>query len=84
MRGLSRFNPAKSLFFRVFLWFWLASLLIVISSVWLVNQLGSEAKYRPLNPQQQRDLVTATRKLQNQIDTRTDNLSIERLLNKVG
>lgn len=84
MSGLSRFNPAKSLFFRVFLWFWLATLLIVISSVWLVNQLGSEAKYRPLNPQQQKDLVTATRKLQNQIDSRTANVSIKRLLNNVG
>jgi two-component system sensor histidine kinase CpxA len=84
MRGLSRFNPAKSLFFRVFLWFWLATLLIVVSSVWLANQLGSEAKYRPLNPQQQKDLVTTTRKLQNQIDTRSGDVLLKKLLNHVS
>lgn len=84
MKELSRFNPAKSLFFRVFLWFWLATLLIVVSSVWLANQLGSEAKYRPLNPQQQKDLVTATRKLQNQIDTRSGKVHLKKLLNNVS
>jgi two-component system sensor histidine kinase CpxA len=52
MKGVSRFNPAKSLFFRVFLWFWLATLLIFFSSVWLAKQLDSEAKYQPFNPQQ--------------------------------
>jgi len=54
MEGLSRFNPTKSLFVRVFLWFWLAALLIVFSSVWLSNQLGSEGKYWPLGAQQQK------------------------------
>ena len=66
MKGLSRFNPAKSLFFRVFLWFWLAALLIFLSSVWLAKQLDSEAKYQPLSPQQHKDLNPLTRKLQNQ------------------
>lgn len=81
MKGL---NPAKSLFFRVFLWFWLATLLIFVSSVWLANQLGSESKYRPLDNQQQRELVVSTQKLQNQIDKRSGNVSLRKLLIKVG
>jgi two-component system sensor histidine kinase CpxA len=84
MKGLSRFNPAQSLFFRVFLWFWLAALLIVISSVWLANQLGSEAKYRPLNAKQQKDLVILTSKVQNQIDRRNGDVSLKKLLNQVS
>jgi two-component system sensor histidine kinase CpxA len=84
VKGLNRLNPAKSLFFRVFLWFWLATLLIFVSSVWLANQLGSESKYRPLDNQQQRELVVSTQKLQNQIDKRSGNVSLRQLLIKVG
>ena len=84
MKGLSRFNPAKSLFFRVFLWFWLAALLIVFSSVWLSQQFGSEAKYRPLDTQQHTDLVTLTDKLQNQIDRRNGNVRLKKILNQVN
>jgi two-component system sensor histidine kinase CpxA len=84
VRGLNRFNPARSLFFRVFLWFWLAALLIFLSSIWLANQLGSEAKYRPLNIQQQKDLVSFTSKLQNQIDRRNGNVALKKVLNQVS
>jgi two-component system sensor histidine kinase CpxA len=84
MKRLGRFNPAQSLFFRVFLWFWLATLLIFFSSVWLAKQLGSEAKYQPLNTQQQKDLVTMTDKLQNQIDQRDGRVVLRRLLDHVS
>ena len=84
MKGLSRFNPAKSLFFKVFLWFWLAALLIFFSSVWLAKQLSYEAKYQPLNSQQQKDLVSVTRKLQNHIDKRDGMVVLKRLLNQVS
>lgn len=68
MKNLGRFNPARSLFFRVFLWFWLATFLIFISSTWLVQQLDSGVKYRPLKPAQLKELNLVTRKLQYQID----------------
>ncbi len=84
MKGLSRFNPAKSLFFRVFVWFWLATLLIFFSSVWLAKQLGSEAKYQPLNTQQQKNLVILTRKLQNKIDKRNGKIALKKVLNQVS
>jgi two-component system sensor histidine kinase CpxA len=84
VKGLNRFNPARSLFFRVFLWFWLAALLIFISSVWLANQLGSEAKYLPLNTKQQKDLVSLTRKMQSQIDRRNGNVVLKKVVNQVS
>lgn len=64
MIKLSRLNPARSLFFRVFLWFWLATLLIFFSALWLAKQLDSEARYMPLNKQQQKELSIVTRRLQ--------------------
>lgn len=84
MSGISRFNPAKSLFLRVFLWFWLAALLIFFSSVWLAKQLSSEAKYRPLHTQQQKDLVAVTRKLQSQIDKRNGMIALKKVLNQLS
>lgn len=84
MKRLNKFNPAQSLFFRVFLWFWLAALLIFFSSVWLAKQLDSEAKYRPLNTMQQKDLITLTSKVQNQIDRRNGDVELKKVLNKVG
>jgi two-component system sensor histidine kinase CpxA len=84
MKGLSRFNPAKSLFVRVFLWFWLAALLIFFSSVWLAKQLDSDVKYRPLNTQQKKDLAILTDKLQSQIDKRNGKVGLKRMLNQVS
>jgi two-component system sensor histidine kinase CpxA len=84
MKALSRFNPTKSLFVRVFLWFWLAALLIVFSSIWLSKQFGSETKYRPLDTKQQQDLVKLTDKLQNQIDERNGHVSLKKTLNQVS
>lgn len=84
MNWLNRFNPAKSLFFRVFLCFWLAALLIFFSSIWLAKQLDSEAKYMPLDPQQKKDLKALNRKLQSRIDKRAGNIKINQVLNYVG
>lgn len=84
MKRLSRFNPAKSLFFKVFLWFWLATLLIFFSSIWLANQLGSEASYRPLNAMQHKDLRMLTSKIQKQIDRSERGFELKKLLNKVS
>ncbi|MFT2092074.1 ATP-binding protein [Paraglaciecola sp. 2405UD69-4] len=79
MSFFRRFNPAKSLFAKMFLWFWLATFLIFISSIWLVKQLDSEVKYRPLNPEQRKELGNITRKVQKQID-RLHRLDDEQLL----
>ncbi|MCF2949324.1 ATP-binding protein [Paraglaciecola aquimarina] len=68
MSFLTRLNPARSLFFRVFLWFWLATFLIFMSSTWLVQQLDSGVKYRPLKPNQAKNLHQVARKFQYQID----------------
>jgi two-component system sensor histidine kinase CpxA len=84
MKGLSRFNPARSLFFRVFLCFWLAALLIFFSSVWLSKQFGPETKYRLLDTLQQKKLVTLTDKLQNQVDKQNGNVALKKILNQVS
>lgn len=80
MNWLSRVNPAKHLFLKVFLYFWLAALVIFLSSLWLAKQLNSEVKYLPLNPAQQQDLDSITDKIQFQIDKNPEQVNVKRLI----
>ncbi|MEP1870696.1 MAG: two-component sensor histidine kinase, partial [Paraglaciecola sp.] len=84
MSLLKRVNPAASLFFKMFLWFWLAIFLVFVSSIWLVKQLDSEVKYRPLNPQQQKELAVVTRIVQKQADKLSGLESLESMLYQAG
>jgi two-component system sensor histidine kinase CpxA len=68
MLVLKRINPAQSLFLRVFLWFILAIFLVSAASIFLVRALDSGAKYRPVKPEQKRELNQLTRKFQTQIN----------------
>ncbi|MDN4502442.1 ATP-binding protein [Alteromonadaceae bacterium BrNp21-10] len=42
-----RLNPYNSLFGRIFLWFWLAMLLIIVSTIWIAKQLPVETTFKP-------------------------------------
>ncbi|WP_133471067.1 ATP-binding protein [Paraglaciecola marina] len=84
MSFLKRVNPANSLFFKMFLWFWLAIFLVFVSSIWLVKQLDSEVKYHPLNPEQQKELAIVTRRLQKQADRLNEVDSLESMLHQAS
>ncbi|MEP0357726.1 ATP-binding protein [Paraglaciecola sp.] len=84
MSFLKRVNPAASLFFKMFLWFWLAIFLVFVSSIWLVKQLDSEVKYRPLNSEQQKELAIVTRRVQKQADKLSELESLESMLYQAG
>lgn len=84
MNFLKRVNPANSLFFKMFLWFWLAIFLVFVSSIWLVKQLDSEIKYRPLNLEQQKELAVVTRRVQKQADKLNEADSLESMLHQAS
>ncbi|WP_299083755.1 ATP-binding protein [uncultured Paraglaciecola sp.] len=83
MKNLGQFNPAKSLFVRVFLWFWLASLVIFLGSIWLVKQLDSDVEYHPINRKQQRDLTMLTRKVQNHLSRGNPEFDLNKRINRI-
>ena len=62
--NLSKLNPFRTLYGRIFLWFWLATLVMVASSIWLVKQLSEEAEYKPLRASQMVELQRVKDKLQ--------------------
>lgn len=80
MSWLSQINPAKHLFLKVFLYFWLAALVIFLSTLWLAKQLNPEVKYLPLNAKQQQDLDSITRKIQFQIDKNPAQPNLQRII----
>ena len=64
MSWLAKLNPSRSLYGRIFLWFWLATVLMIASSIWLAKQLSDEVEYKPLRTVQLAQLNATKRKLQ--------------------
>ena len=54
--SLKKLNPKHSLFGKLFLWFWLATIVLIISSVWLSRQFNADEQIRPITEHQQKAL----------------------------
>lgn len=54
--SLNKLNPKHSLFGKLFLWFWLATIVLIISSVWLSRQFNADEQIRPITEHQQKAL----------------------------
>lgn len=46
---LSRLLPTHSLFARVFLWFWLATIILMFGSAWVAKQVINNAEFKPVS-----------------------------------
>ncbi|QOL26783.1 phosphate ABC transporter permease family protein [Thalassotalea sp. LPB0316] len=55
--ALKRLNPKHSLFGKLFLWFWLATIVLISSTVWLSRQFSDDNQIRPVSKQQQQVLT---------------------------
>ena len=84
MKTLSRFNPANNLYIKVFLWFWLATIIMVSASAWIINQLNDDVRYRPIRNSQLSELNRVSDKLQSLIEKRQELDNIERLLTQIS
>ena len=62
-----KLNPFRTLYGRIFLWFWLATLVMIASSIWLVKQLSEETEYKPLKAAQLVDLERTRDRLQSRL-----------------
>ncbi|MBC3767634.1 ATP-binding protein [Neptunicella marina] len=63
MKMIKKLNPLNSLFGRIFLWFWLAMLLIIITTAWVARQAFLERSLQPLNDKDQRSLIMHSKRL---------------------
>ena len=80
---LSRLNPINKLFGRIFLWFWLATFLMMSSAVWLARQLASGYELQPISAESRLMLQSTAAKLERVSSRRAgDNLSL--LLGRMG
>jgi two-component system sensor histidine kinase CpxA len=64
---LRKLNPFRTLYGRIFLWFWLATLVMIASSIWLVKQLSEEPEYKPLRKPQLVEMERIKDKLQSRL-----------------
>jgi two-component system, OmpR family, sensor histidine kinase CpxA len=84
MSVVSKLNPANHLSIKLFLWFWLATLSIIGTSVWFTNQLRDEVRFAPIRKEQVRDVERYTERLQTFIDRRQDAIEVEPMLQQLG
>ncbi|KXI31009.1 ATP-binding protein [Paraglaciecola hydrolytica] len=84
MKALKRFNPANNLYIKVFLWFWVATVIMVSSSAWIIQKLNDEVRYRPIRKSQLSELNRVTDRLQSFLAKRQDTNEPERLLMQLG
>ncbi|WP_416307046.1 ATP-binding protein [Neptunicella sp. SCSIO 80796] len=85
MIALSKLNPLNSLFGRIFLWFWLAMLLIIFSTAWIARQAAMEHTLRPMQPQDQQQLNASLNRLNQFIDKRPLNEpELSQMLGRIG
>ena len=64
MSGWGRLNPLRSLYGRIFLWFWLVTIIMVIGASWTVKNITAENKYQPISQKQLRLLNSTGETLQ--------------------
>lgn len=88
MISLAKFNPLNSLFGRIFLWFWLAMLLIIFSTAWIARQIAMERTLQPMQSQDQQILTNSVKRLNQYIDKRDkrdlEKQEISQLLGRLG
>lgn len=84
MKFLSHFNPANHLYIKLFLWFWLATIIMMSSSMWIIKQLDENVRFKPVRQSQLSEVDEYTQKLQAIIDSRAELGNIENTLVQIG
>jgi two-component system sensor histidine kinase CpxA len=82
---LAKFNPFNSLFGRVFIWFWTALLVILLSAFFLAKQLTDVLEVNAVSQQQESETALIMQRFRNVVE-RSNNLnqSLRRLGQRKG
>ncbi len=83
MNWFTKLNPANSLFGRIFFWFWVTTLLMVGSALWLANQFNQSYTIRPIDPTAQQRLVSLAKRLE-LVAQRRPAANLSMLLSRAG
>lgn len=81
---LKRLNPFNSLFGRIFLWFWLAAILLMASTAWLAHLIISDSQIKPANSAQLQSLKSVASRIQRMQRRGQNPRQLESLLQKMG
>jgi two-component system sensor histidine kinase CpxA len=84
MNFLNKLNPANSLFGRIFLWFWFATILLVSSSVWLARQMANDAELKPMRGKDSELLEQSAGRLQRIVSRIPAETDLEQVLQQLS
>ena len=70
MKFLSRLNPANHLYIKLFLWFWIATVIMMSGSIWTIKLLNDEVRFGPMRQADVIELNNYTQILQAALERR--------------
>lgn len=77
-------NPFRSLYGRIFLWFWGTTIVMIVGAVWIMQSITPEVEYLPMDEKQQFMLENSRKSLQRQFSRNRDGEPVQNTLERFG
>ncbi|MGO4893783.1 ATP-binding protein [Flavobacterium sp. W21_SRS_FM6] len=84
MKFLSHFNPANHLYIKLFLWFWIVTVIMMSGSMWIMKQLSDEVRFSPMRSADVSELNYYTQILQDRLHQQVNMESIDNVVLHMG
>ncbi|ABG39514.1 periplasmic sensor signal transduction histidine kinase [Paraglaciecola sp. T6c] len=84
MRRLLYLNPFRSLYGRIFLWFWGTTIVMIVGAYWIMQNIAPPVEYLPMDDKQHFMLENSVRALQRQVSRSPDGEPLENILERTS
>ncbi|MAD17956.1 MAG: two-component sensor histidine kinase [Alteromonadaceae bacterium] len=84
MRRLLYLNPFRSLYGRIFLWFWGTTIVMIVGAYWIMQNIAPPVEYLPMDDKQHFMLENSVRALQRQVSRSPDDEPLESILERTS
>ncbi|GAC22432.1 ATP-binding protein [Paraglaciecola mesophila] len=84
MRRLLYLNPFRSLYGRIFLWFWGTTIVMIVGAYWIMQNIAPPVEYLPMDDKQHFMLENSVRALQRQVFRSPDDEPLESILERTS
>ncbi|MDO6560803.1 ATP-binding protein [Paraglaciecola chathamensis] len=84
MKRLLYLNPFRSLYGRIFLWFWCTTIAMIVGAVWIMQSIAPSVEYLPMDDKQHFMLENTERALQRQVARSRGEDTLKDILERTG
>lgn len=80
---MNKLNPVNTLFGKIFFWFWLTTIILVVSAVWIAKQSNSSYTVKPIKERDLQRLESLVKRVERFAERRSE-VSLSTLLGRAG